>query len=90
MQDIVAKLVPGIVEGKHEDNDHDSMSDHEGVLVLIKIVSCCGVCFTVKLKGWSNGPLLHGPNFNWFLLLSLLLLLLLLTMVMMFKLDQKI
>lgn len=26
MQDIVAKLVPGIVEGKHEDKDHDIMS----------------------------------------------------------------
>lgn len=25
MQDIVAKLVPGIVEGKHEDKDHDIM-----------------------------------------------------------------
>ena len=56
--------------------------------MLIKIVPCCGLCFTEKLKGWSNGLLLHGPNFYCFLLLSLLLLLL--TMVMMFKLEEKI
>ena len=31
MQDIVAKLVPGIVEGKFEGKDHDILSDHEGI-----------------------------------------------------------